>query len=162
MNRTPSRRHSSASAFVTSCARSLCGKTRFPRSTLVGTPSDSKNSTVSAGENRDIAPVRKRGFVGTLARNSSRGQSFVRLQRPFPVISSFLPHSELRSNSAVFLPPRAHCTAAKSPAAPPPTIITSNAFVINFVFRPDALQNAEPRADTRRIAPPYFQDQRVY
>ena len=64
------------------------------------------------------------------ARNWSADMSFVKLQRPFAVISTFEPSLALRSMRTQFTPLSAATDAANIPAAPPPIIASSTGFVI--------------------------------
>ena len=86
--RTPAARQVRTSASTMSPARSDTGKTRLPRSTFNATPHPSKKVRVSCVSKPDRALYRKRGFVSTCRRNSSRSQSLVTLHRPFPVMRS--------------------------------------------------------------------------
>jgi len=71
----------------------------------------------------------------------SGSQSFVKLQRPFPVIISFRRGLSFRSNTRTFEPHSAAVMAAIIPAAPPPTTQTSIVgFFIDIVFVPNLFQ----------------------
>lgn len=84
-------RSARCSAVTISSARSLTGKTRFPRSVFKATPCCSKKSMTSCGEQRDNALYRKERLVGICSRKSCCEQLLVTLQRPFPVMRSFFP-----------------------------------------------------------------------
>ena len=116
--------------------RSDTGKTRLPRSTLSGTPSDSKKAIVSRPSQREKALYKNRPLCGTWAKSSSQALSFVTLQRPFPVIFSFFPSRSFGSSSVTATPLRAAQIAAIIPEAPPP--ITNSSL---FIF--DLAENAE-------------------
>ena len=62
---------------------------------------------------------------GIFCSTSWAEQSLVTLQRPLPVISSFLPRRSLRSSSSTLAPCWAAVMAANIPAGPPPIIIPS-------------------------------------
>ena len=84
-------------------------------------------------------------------------QLFVMLQRPLPVMRSFLPSRGFRSSKRTDLPYRpAAMQAAVIPAAPPPMIIRSwlikpflfgrfffFTVLVDMVFRPDVFQMVE-------------------
>ena len=61
---------------------------------------------------------------GTLRKNSSVSQALHRLQRPLPVMYSFLPNFSFLSIIVTAAPARAANSAAESPAAPPPMTTT--------------------------------------
>ena len=88
--------------------------------------------------------------------NTSRVQALVKLQRPLPVMSNFLPKYALSntfseasvfserfcSNITTFAPDSAAMQPHMSPAAPPPTMQSeserfSSGFFVNIVFIPD-------------------------
>ena len=58
---------------------------------------------------------------GVFCKTSCPVQSFVTLQRPFPVIRSFLPRRSFRSSKSTFCPRLAAVMAANIPAGPKPT-----------------------------------------
>ena len=105
---------------------SLCGNTRRPRSTFKGTPSSSSNRAITcAGGQAASAEYKKRGLRRTCFKNSCSSQAFVRLQRPLPVISSFLPGVGMCSSTVTRWPARTAHPAQNSPAAPAPMMTTS-------------------------------------
>ena len=83
---TPTERQALSNILVTSLAWSDTGKTRFPRSTLTGREKRSHSDIISSGENDQMAPVRNFPPRTTFSKNSSGGQSLVKLHLPFPVI----------------------------------------------------------------------------
>ena len=135
--RTPAARQVRTSASAMSPARSDTGKTRLPRSTFNAMPHPSKKVRVSCVSKPDRALYRKRGFVSTCRRNSSRSQSLVTLHRPFPVMRSLRQGRSPRSRRST--PPSgspavckvwAAAIAAIMPAAPAPTTSTRGRSVI--------------------------------
>ena len=105
---------------------SLCGNTRRPRSTFKGTPSSSSNRAITcAGGQAASAEYKKRGLRRTCFKNSCSSQAFVRLQRPLPVISSFLPGVGMCSSTVTRWPARTAHPAQNNPAAPAPMMTTS-------------------------------------
>ena len=133
MTLTPSFFISRARASAMSLALSLTGNTLLPRSVFSGTPSSSKKLMVHSASKPANELYIKRGLTGIFFICSSEGLLLVTLQRPLPVMRSFLPSFSFFSKSSTVLPKRAAFTAAKQPAAPPPIIIVS---VIVFLFYP--------------------------
>ena len=107
---------SRSSAAVMSNDRSDTGNTRLPRSTLSGTPSPSKKSMASCPSKRENTEYKNRGFCGTWASSSSQVLSFVTLQRPLPVMFTFLPRRSFGSSSVTCAPLRAAHHAARAAA----------------------------------------------
>ena len=91
-----------------------------------------------------MALCKKRPPTGMASINSRGVQSFVTLQRPFPVMRSFLPKSLFGSSSTVLRPRPAARAAQNVPAAPPP-IITASAVNIfkHLVVAPNLLELLE-------------------
>ena len=130
--------------------RSDTGNTRLPRSTLSGTPSPSKKSIASCPSKRENTEYKNRGFCGTWASSSSQVLSFVTLQRPLPVMFTFLPRRSFGSSSVTYAPLRAAQIAAIMPPAPPPmTTIALFIFDLaeNVEALPDVLEFGERRGD---------------
>ena len=125
MTFTPSFFISLARASAISSALSLTGKTLFPRSVFSETPSSSKKLMVLSASKLANELYINRGLTGIFFICSSVELLLVTLQRPLPVILSFLPSFSFFSNSSTVFPNLAAWTAAKQPAAPPPIIIVS-------------------------------------
>ena len=123
MRAPPAKRRSAARI---SREESLCGNTRRPRSTFSGTPISSSNRAITcAGGQAASAEYKKRGLRRTCFKNSCSSQAFVKLQRPLPVISSFLPGEGICSSTVTRCPARTAHPAQNSPAAPAPIMTTS-------------------------------------
>ena len=83
---TPAERQALSNILVTSLAWSETGNTLFPRSTLTGREKRSHSSIILSGGNAQTAPVKNLPPWTTFPKNSSGGQSLVRLHLPFPVM----------------------------------------------------------------------------
>ena len=135
------------SARTMSDARSETGNTRLPRSVFSGTPRSSKNAMVSCGENAEWALYKNLPLRGIAARNASRSQLLVTLQRPFPVMPSLRPGRSFFSNTVTCAPASAAHPAAIMPAAPPPMtailFFSVILFFVDLVGIPDSFQTVE-------------------
>ena len=106
--------------------------------------------------------IEEAGFVGVFFKTSSHGQSFVTLQRPFPVMSSFLPRRSFGSSSVTAAPCSAAQPAAIIPAAPPPMTTTRLLdALIDVIFIPDVLQIFKGLRQEPLLAPPNRDDEGV-
>ena len=105
-----------------SAAFSLAGKSRPSAMHLTATPSVRNPPAIRRGGHAASA-VRANDATGSPRSASIRstGMSFVKLQRPFAVISTFDPSRILRSKTRQPRPRWAATDAANIPAAPPPT-----------------------------------------
>ena len=108
-------------ASTTWTARSLCGKTRLPRSILSGTPSLSKNAITSALSKARRLLLRNLPFPTTFLMMSGISSALVTLQRPFPVIIILRPTRGIFSSRVTLPPCSAAAAAAIIPAGPAPT-----------------------------------------
>ena len=115
-------------------ARSVTGNTRLPRSVFSAHPFSSKKAMIFSGGKAVMALNRNLPFLGVFCSTSWAVQLLVTLQRPFPVISSFLPNRSFRSRIRIFAPFWAAVMAANIPAGPPPMIMPSYVIEIPQVF----------------------------
>ena len=101
-----------------------------------GTLSDLKPEMIFRGGHSRIAAATKSFASPTSARNWSAEMSFVKLQRPFAVISTFEPRRALRSMRTQGILRSAATAAANIPAAPPPTIASFTGLCFNAISTP--------------------------
>ena len=118
-------RQRDTSRSATSLALSDTGNTRLPRSVFRGSPLPENHRMTACGGKADRALYRKRPSPGIFESTSRTSQSFVRLQRPLPVMRSLRPSFLFLSTSVTDAPSSAAETAAISPAAPAPITTTS-------------------------------------
>ncbi len=121
-------------AFTISLDWSDTGNTLCPRSTFSGTPASSKNACTCVLENRLKAVYKNFPLCKKLAIISSRSLAVVTLQRPFPLMSIFLPSRSFFSKSVTVAPCSAAVMAAIIPLAPPPIINTCCSIICPLHF----------------------------
>ena len=101
------------------------GKTLFPLSIFVSTPSSSKSAIVSYGIKAENAEYKNLGLVGTFDISSLISkQAFVTLHLPLPVIITFRAGRGFFSTTVTSSPLFALTAAAIRPDAPAPIITT--------------------------------------
>ena len=115
-------RRRSPNACTIVAALPSAGNIRASAIRFSGTPRDLKPDMIFRGGHSRIACATNCAAGPTSARNCSADMSFVKLQRPFAVISTFDPSRALRSITRHGILRSAATAAANIPAAPPPTI----------------------------------------
>ena len=123
--RTPRLLQIDSSRSATSLALSEHGKTLLPRSVFSSSPFSRKNCITAVGGKAVSELYRKRPSPGIWASTSLTSQSFVRLQRPFPVMRSLRPAFLFFSAKITDAPCSAAVRAAIRPDAPAPITTTS-------------------------------------
>ena len=131
---TPLSRSRSPNAWTIVAALPSAGNIRPSSMRRSLTPSDLKPEMILRGGHSRTACATNAAAGPTSARNWSAEMSFVKLQRPLAVISTFDPSRALRSMTTQEILRSAATAAANMPAAPPPIIASLTGVCLTAVF----------------------------